>query len=77
MTQYICLTKFPLKKVNIIYTFKLFPVYANYIDPSVMTDANCEGFPIRDERITENDRCVSVQSYQNIDVLICVRFSNI
>ena len=34
------------------------PVYANYIGPSVMTDANSEGFPICDERITENDRCV-------------------
>ena len=33
-------------------------VYANYIGPSVMTDANSEGFPICDERITENDRCV-------------------
>ena len=33
-------------------------VYANYIGPSVMTDANCEGFPICDDRITENDRCV-------------------
>ena len=30
----------------------------NYIGPSVMTDANSEGFPICDERITENDRCV-------------------
>ena len=34
------------------------PVYANYIGPSVMTDANREGFPICDDRITENDRCV-------------------
>ena len=33
-------------------------VFANYIGPSVMTDANCEGFPICDDRITENDRCV-------------------
>ena len=33
-------------------------VYANYIGPSVMTDANSEGFPICNERITENDRCV-------------------
>ena len=33
-------------------------VYANYIGPSVMTDANSEKFPICDERITENDRCV-------------------
>ena len=33
-------------------------VYANYIGPSVMTDAYCEGFPICDNRITENDRCV-------------------
>ena len=33
-------------------------VYANYIGPSVMTDANSEGFPLCDERITENDRCV-------------------
>ena len=33
-------------------------VYANYIGPSVMTDANCEEFPICDDRITENDRCV-------------------
>ena len=33
-------------------------VYANYIGPSVMTDANCEGFPICDDRITERDRCV-------------------
>ena len=33
-------------------------VYANYIGPSVTTDANCEGFPICDDRITENDRCV-------------------
>ena len=33
-------------------------VYANYIGPSVMTDANCEGFSIFDYRITENDRCV-------------------
>ena len=32
--------------------------YANYIGPSVMTDANPEGFLICDERITENDRCV-------------------
>ena len=23
-----------------------------------MTDANCEGFPICDDRISENDRCV-------------------
>ena len=23
-----------------------------------MTDANCEGFPLCDDRITENDRCV-------------------
>ena len=29
----------------------------NYISPSVMTDANSEGFPISDERITKNDRC--------------------
>ena len=29
-----------------------------YIGPSVMNDANCEGFPICDDRITENDRCV-------------------
>ena len=36
----------------------LISVYANYIGPSVMTDANCEGFPICDDRITENDRCV-------------------
>ena len=36
----------------------IFTVYANYIGPSVMTDANCEGFPICDDRITENDRCV-------------------
>ena len=36
----------------------LISVYANYIGPSVMTDANSEGFPICDERITENDRCV-------------------
>ena len=34
------------------------PVYANYIGPSVMTDANYEGFPICDDRITENDQCV-------------------
>ena len=33
-------------------------VYANYIGPSVMTDANFEGFPICDERISENDQCV-------------------
>ena len=33
-------------------------VYANYIGPLVMTYANCEGFPICDDRITENDRCV-------------------
>ena len=33
-------------------------VYAIYIGPSFMTDANSEGFPICDERITENDRCV-------------------
>ena len=33
-------------------------VYANYIGPSVMTDANCEGFPICGDRIIENDRCV-------------------
>ena len=33
-------------------------VYANYIGPSVMTGANSEGFPICNERITENDRCV-------------------
>ena len=25
-----------------------------------MTDANSEGFPIYDERITENDRCVII-----------------
>ena len=30
-------------------------VYANY---DQRTDANSEGFPICDERITENDRCV-------------------
>ena len=35
-----------------------YTVYANYIGLLVMTDANCEGFPIRDDRITENDRCV-------------------
>ena len=29
-----------------------------YIGPSVINDANCEGFPICDDRITENDRCV-------------------
>ena len=29
-----------------------------YIGPSVMTEANCEGFPTCDDRITENDRCV-------------------
>ena len=34
------------------------PVYANYIGPSVMTNANCEGFPICNDRITENDRYV-------------------
>ena len=33
-------------------------VYANYIGPSVMTDANCEGFPMCNDRITKNDRCV-------------------
>ena len=35
-------------------------VYANYmyISLSVMTNANSEGFPVCDERITENDRCV-------------------
>ena len=34
-------------------------VYANYIGPSIMTDANSEGFPVCDERITdENDWCV-------------------
>ena len=38
-------------------------VYANYIGPSVMTDANkvwpsCERSPICDDKITENDRCV-------------------
>ena len=33
-------------------------VYANYIGPSVLTDANCDGFPICDDRITENDRCI-------------------
>ena len=33
-------------------------VYANYIGLSVMTDANCEGFTICDDRITENDQCV-------------------
>ena len=31
---------------NIFSEFSLKPVYANYIGPSVMTDANCEGFPI-------------------------------
>ena len=31
----------------------LLPVYANYIGPSVMTDAKCEGFPICDDRITK------------------------
>ena len=35
-----------------------YSVYANYISPSVMTDANSEEFPICNERITENDRCV-------------------
>ena len=30
-------------------------VYANYMGPSVLTDANLEGFPICDDRITEND----------------------
>ena len=48
-------------KIEIKYKIDLFltyPVYANYIGPSVMTDANCEGFPICDDRITENDRCV-------------------
>ena len=38
--------------------FMVYSVYANYIGPSVMTDANSEGFPICDERITENDQCV-------------------
>ena len=42
----------------IIEMFDLITVYANYIGPSVMTDANSEGFPTCDERITENDRCV-------------------
>ena len=36
----------------------MYTVYANYIGPSVMTDANCEGFPICDDRITKNDRWV-------------------
>ena len=36
----------------------MYTAYANYIGPSVMTDANCEGFPICDDRITENDRFV-------------------
>ena len=38
--------------------FVILSVYANYIGPSVMTDANCEGFPTCDDRITENDKCV-------------------
>ena len=47
-----CITMSTLQnKVNLT-------VYANYIGPSVMTDANSEGFPICDERNTENDRCV-------------------
>ena len=29
-----------------------------YIGSSVMTDANYEGFPICNDRITGNDRCV-------------------
>ena len=33
-------------------------VYANYIGLLVMSNANCEGFPICNDRITENDRCV-------------------
>ena len=37
--------------------YKAIPVYANYIGPSVMADANCEKFTICDDRITENDRC--------------------
>ena len=28
-------------------------VYANYIGPSVMTEANCEVFPICDDRILQ------------------------
>ena len=44
-------------ETDIIF-FLALSVYANYIGPSVMTDANSEGFPICDERITENDRCV-------------------
>ena len=46
-------------------------VYANYIGPSVMTDANSERFPICDERITENDRCVikiiGIHCYRDLD----------
>ena len=54
------------------------PVYANYIGPSVMTDANSEGFPICDERITENDRCVTKiigihwKQYLNVIYQVCV-----
>ena len=51
-----CLRNIALKSVTDGRT----AVYANYIGPSVMTDANSEGFPICDEteRITENDQCV-------------------
>ena len=41
---------------------RTFSVYANYIGPSVMTDANqvgpVKGLPIYDDKITENDQCV-------------------
>ena len=50
-----------LKELNLsrnLTTLMLIAVYANYVGPSVMTDANSERFLICDERITENDRCV-------------------
>ena len=51
------------------------PVYANYIGPSVMTDAICEGFPICDDRITEYDRCViKIIGIHCVTNSICVEF---
>ena len=54
---YVALSNLDAATFQVVY-YSALPVYANYIGLSVMTDANCEGFPIWDHRITENDRCV-------------------
>ena len=59
--KYIILDTIHLKMCEITRASHLsggITVYANYIGPSVMTDAYCEGFPICDNKITINDRCV-------------------